>query len=257
LGPSLLYCQCCHGVFARAFFVATPAFKGASDASKKSVYNVRMKTNAHFHRFFEAFSKSRASSCTGDLGQKRVCCGSSNERHCAARETSSTSCFFHTPQSPSPPCHDDYSYTSPSPPRSILRTVSTLLSRTRVPCRTAPPRPCSPHPRLLPVASCLFFWLLCLSTFCAHYHLLVGDVLLWHRVGTALDRVLLTVARDLTLVCCSGRIYVLLLYCVMVLCSAHKGAKRSDHGKGVSSKRCDPAQRAQNRRQNHVCFFLF
>jgi len=25
LGPSLLYCQCCHGVFARAFFVATSA----------------------------------------------------------------------------------------------------------------------------------------------------------------------------------------------------------------------------------------
>ena len=24
MGPSLLYCQCCHGVFVRAFFVATP-----------------------------------------------------------------------------------------------------------------------------------------------------------------------------------------------------------------------------------------
>ena len=30
MGPSLLYCQCCYGVFVRAFFVATPGVAGGA-----------------------------------------------------------------------------------------------------------------------------------------------------------------------------------------------------------------------------------
>ena len=76
-----------------------------------------------------------------------------------------------------PPCGVHYSYASPFPPHSTLRTVSTHWSRTRVPCRAAPARLRSPHPRLLPVASCFLFWFSYPSTFVSHtMHLLIGEL---------------------------------------------------------------------------------
>ena len=40
MGPSLLYCQCCYGVFVRAFFVATPSKKAKKKTTSAAVRNV-------------------------------------------------------------------------------------------------------------------------------------------------------------------------------------------------------------------------